>query len=280
MLLGVPSAIAIPQTTTHAMTNPTWPDDATRDKLVGEWFIHQRRGGHRTSTDDFITALTARWLIAGRVQPVSRYLDMGCGIGSVLLLTAHALRPVASLGVEAQAQSVALARRSVEELPDDRPEVVVRHGDIRALRRDEIGAFELITGSPPYMPIGTGVLPEDPQRRACRFELRGGIEDYAMAAGRLLAEGGVFVAVYQTRYGHRVRAAGDAADLRLLREVRFWMRDDAAEPFLSTFVFGRASDDAEAWSLELPERVTVRTAEGAWTPQYRAARSLMAVSHD
>ena len=38
-----------------------WPDDAGRDRLIGDWHIFQRSGGHRTSTDDLITACLERF---------------------------------------------------------------------------------------------------------------------------------------------------------------------------------------------------------------------------
>jgi hypothetical protein len=38
--------------------------------------------------------------------------------------------------------------------------------------------FDLILGSPPYFPPGSGVVGDNPQKVACRFELRGDIADY------------------------------------------------------------------------------------------------------
>ncbi|MBW2376977.1 MAG: hypothetical protein JRF55_13495 [Deltaproteobacteria bacterium] len=86
-----------------------WPEDAGRDRLIGDWHIYQRTGGHRTSTDDLITA----WYAVHRnPDPPERYLDLGCGVGSVLLMVSHKLRPKIVLGVEAQAQSLMMARRA------------------------------------------------------------------------------------------------------------------------------------------------------------------------
>ena len=69
-----------------------------------------------------------------------------------------------------------MARRAVSELPADAPPTsTFVHKDFREFIRpeDEDRGFPLVTGSPPYFPIGTGVLPADAQRRACRFEARG-----------------------------------------------------------------------------------------------------------
>ena len=119
--------------------------------------------------------------------PPLRYLDLGCGVGSVLLMVSHKLGPKAAVGVEAQAQSAAMAERAVAELPEHRSHIEIRHVDFRDVDfGDE--RYDLITGSPPYFPLGAGVPPDDPQRRACRFEERGGVEVYLETATRAMSE--------------------------------------------------------------------------------------------
>ena len=208
-----------------------WPRDAVRDRLIGDWHIYQRTGGHRTSTDDLITA----WYAAHRnPRSPERYLDLGCGIGSVLLMVCHKLRPAFARGVEAQRQSLAMAERAVAELPGDRGRIELQHADFRKLAFDE-KPFDLVTGSPPYFPLDAGVLPEDPQRRACRFEERGGVEAYMETAARVLGERGRFYLVFQTRWTERVTAAAAHARLHLSGQADFWARADRPEPFLSVF---------------------------------------------
>ena len=126
---------------------PAWPDDARRDRLIGDWHIYQREGGHRTSTDDLITA----WYAVHRVsRPPARYLDLGCGLGSVLLMVSHRLRPALAHGVEAQAQSVSLAQRAIAELPEHESKVSVDHADFRRAFRD-VCPHDLIFLDPPYL---------------------------------------------------------------------------------------------------------------------------------
>lgn len=212
-----------------------WPVDAVRDRLVGDWHIYQRKGGHRTSTDDLITAWYAVHRNPGRPR---RYLDLGCGVGSVLLMVCHKLEPEVAHGVEVQAQSVVLARRAIEELPP-RPTVIgIEHGDLRAI---DAGAepYDLVTASPPYFPLHSGVLPADAQRRACRFEERGGVEDYLVAARRTLAEGARCYLVFQTSGRERLLAAASAQQLHLTGQADFLMRSDRREPFLSVFELAR-----------------------------------------
>ncbi|MCP4445698.1 MAG: methyltransferase domain-containing protein [Myxococcales bacterium] len=213
-----------------------WPTDTSRDQLIGDWYLYQRKGGHRTSTDDLITA----WYAVHRT-PISpkRYLDLGCGIGSVMLMVSHKLRPTSVWGVEAQPQSFAMASRTIEELPENTCEFSLEHSDFRSVDFGD-STFDLITGSPPYFPLGTGVLPDDAQRRACRFEARGGVEAYLQAADRVLSAVGRLYLVFQTQWTSRVLEAADGTALSLTGQADFLMRSDREQPFLSVYEFSRS----------------------------------------
>lgn len=249
-----------------------WPTDAVRDRLIGDWHIYQRTGGHRTSTDDLITAWYAVHRTAARP---ARYLDLGCGIGSVLLMVCHKLRPVLALGVEAQAQSQAMAARAIAELPAHEVQLSTRCADFRDL---DVGAFgdqrfDLVTGSPPYFPLHTGVLPADAQRRACRFEARGGVEVYLETAARAMSERGRFYLVHQTRAAERVAKAAAECALYCTGQADFLMRSDRPQPFLSVFEFARAF-------AETPHRcqLAVRESDGAISAGYQRIRRELGVS--
>ena len=78
--------------------------------LTGDWRILQRVRGHRWSLDDLVTA----WVAAEAMSvPPRRVADLGCGIGAVLLMLAWRFPAAQVDGIEAQAASAALARRSV-----------------------------------------------------------------------------------------------------------------------------------------------------------------------
>lgn len=251
------------------------PDDAERTLLAGDDWIYQRKRGHRTSTDDVVTAACAVRAVqatAGLAPgAVARYADIGCGIGSVLLLTARTLRPAYAVGVEAQAESVALLSATLAELPPDRRPTIV-HGDLRAATAEAMGTFDLVTGSPPYFPLGTGVEPSDAQRRACRFEVRGGVEAYLACAARLLSPHGRFVMVAQTSLDARVRAGAANAGLSMWSRVDFWMREDRPDPFLTVYEVGREPRTVTN------DRVAVRTASGSITPAYKALRATLGLT--
>ncbi|MCA9536000.1 MAG: SAM-dependent methyltransferase [Myxococcales bacterium] len=248
--------------------DPEWPADVTHDRLIGDVYLYQRRGGHRTGTDDVLTAYYATHRASG---PCASYLDLGCGVGSVLLMVAHRLRPAVCVGVEAQRASFLLASRAVSDLGPGWPPLQVLQHDFREL---DLGRrFALITGSPPYFPTHTGVLPQDPQRLACRFELRGGVEAYCDAAARHLSADGRFYLVHQTAFDGRVRAAAAEAGLQVHSWLDAHMREDRAEPFLSVYEMALFTPTSEPRGVSL----SIRGADGQFTPGYVSARRALGV---
>ena len=201
------------------MTLSLAPADLTDDALTDRIRVFQRKSGHRYSVDDVATA----W-VALRAAPAARSsLDLGCGIGSVLLMVADRMPSVRAVGVEAQAASFALAERNVERNRLAR-RVSVQFGDLRdpalldRILQAEVAfgreaGFDLVTGTPPYKPLGTASVSPDPQRAHARIELRGGVEAYLAAAARVLAPEGVLVMCAQNDQAERVASGACAVQL-------------------------------------------------------------------
>lgn len=236
--------------------------------LAGDWRILQRLDGHRWSLDDLVTA----WYAAAEVAavPPARLADLGCGIGTVLLFLLWRFPAARGVGVEAQELSAGLARRSLAwNGADARAEV--RHADFR----DEAAlagippCCDLVTGTPPYFPQGTGTESDHVQRAPCRFEHRGGVEDYCRAAARLLAPGAPFVACESAGQRERVLAAAAGAGLTVARWRDVVPRAGKA-PLVSVFTMRAA---AATTTLEPP--LVVRDAAGQWTPEFSAVRRAM-----
>jgi tRNA1(Val) A37 N6-methylase TrmN6 len=255
---------------------PVWHDPALAPRagedlcwLAGDWRILQRLDGHRWSLDDLVTAWFAAQAVAAR--PPRRHVDLGCGIGSVLLLVAWRFPAVRSVGVEAQAVSVELACRSIEgNGVADRCEV--RSGDLRdAGLVPEGPAFDLVTGTPPYLPPGTGRASPRVQRAPCRLEERGGIEAYCAAAARLLAPGGWLVACAGGAQDARVDAAARAAGLGVVRRRPVVPRAGKA-PLLAVHALRRAADVPGMRQATVEPPLVVRDAAGRWTDEFRALR--------
>lgn len=126
---------------------------------------------------------------------VSTHLDMGCGLGSVLMMVGWKYPELRSTGIEAQKISCELARRSLQyNGVTDR--MTVYNGDLRdAAVLPDHPRFPIVTGTPPYFKAGEAALPSKVDQKACLFEFRGGVEEYVEAASRYLTDDGHFVVV-------------------------------------------------------------------------------------
>lgn len=224
----------IPPANTEA---PSVEPGESLDSLSGYFKIFQLKDGHRYSTDDVLTA----WYGTLCCPSAGSVLDLGSGIGTVGMLTAWKLRGARLVTIEAQEESIRLARKSVRlNGLEDRYEI--RHGDFRepsALGPDE--RFDLILGSPPYFPLGTGVLGNHPQKVACRFEVRGSVHDYCAVAAPHLAHGGVFACVFPVNPEpqlRRVEEGARAAGLALVRRRNIVLREGDT-PLLGVFAMMR-----------------------------------------
>jgi tRNA1(Val) A37 N6-methylase TrmN6 len=243
--------------------------DETLDAVSGHFRLYQLAHGHRFSTDDLLTA----WYGTAWAPTVSRALDLGSGIGSVGTIAAWRLPGARFVTVEAQAVSVALARRSAayNGLMD---RVEIREGDFRdAGVLGESERFDLVLGSPPYFPVGTGIEGDHPQKVACRFELRGDVADYARVAAAHLAPGGVFACVFPAAQAARVEHAARDAALSIVRRRPVVFREGEA-PLVELFAMVRAEDlpGAVRDRTWVEPALVVRTADGRVHPEYAAVK--------
>ncbi len=243
--------------------------------LSGDWRIFQRRDGHRWSLDDLATAWFA--VQAVREAPPRQALDLGCGIGSVLQLIAWSFPEARVTGVEAQPLSASLARRSLRyNGADDRCRVV--QADFRAPDAvPDPGTYDLVTGTPPYIPLGRGTVSERVQRGPACFETRGGVEAYCVAAVRALRPGGLFVTCAGGGAERRVFDAARDAGLRVVR-WRDVIPRAGKRPLFGLFALQRPlrqeTGPRAAPPAPLPPLV-VRDARGVRTPECLLMREEM-----
>ncbi len=241
------------------------------DALCGHFRIWQLKDGHRFSTDDVLTA----WYGTSWAASVGNVLDLGSGIGSVAMTAAWRLPGARFTTVEAQDISIALARKSVRYNGlEDRFDL--RLGDFRdegVLSPDE--RFDLVLGSPPYFPLGTGVEGDHPQKVACRFEVRGDISHYCETAAKHLAPGGWFACVFPIdpdAQKQRVFDAARAADLTVVRWRPVALK--GPRPYLGLFAMQRSQDLPEEYRDQTFEEpvLTVRREDGTLDPEYAAVK--------
>ena len=230
--------------------------------LSGDWRIFQKKQGHRWSLDDLVTA----WIATRDLDPATalRALDLGCGLGSVLLMVAWRLPQADVTGVEAQADRAAMGRRSIAyNGVEERCRIL--DGDLRHIALE--GSFALITGTPPYFPIGTGTESAKTHAAPARFEHRGGVEDYLAAAARLVAPGGRIAVCTSALERERVTAAVRA--LALGHSEHWEVVPRAGKPALVDVDVLTTSGGPVPAKHEL----VVRDRESRWTPEFQRVRA-------
>ncbi|MFV0337278.1 MAG: tRNA1(Val) (adenine(37)-N6)-methyltransferase [Chthoniobacterales bacterium] len=244
----------------------------TLDAISGYFRIFQLEKGHRFSTDDVLIAS-----YGAQACPYARsVLDLGSGVGTVATVAAWCLPAAQFVTVEAQRESVRLAKKSVAWNGLGQ-RYTIREGDFRdekILASSE--KFDLIFGSPPYFPLGSGAESEHPQKLACRFELRGTVQDYCAVAACHLAPAGVFACVFPVepvQQYERVRMAARDAGLSILRWRPVVLRE-GADPLLGLFIMLREEDlpienRSQTWK-ESP--LCIRAKNGRVHPEYQALK--------
>jgi tRNA1Val (adenine37-N6)-methyltransferase len=235
----------------------------TDDLLTRDVRVFQREKGHRFSSDDVVTAY-----VAHRERPEARrILDLGCGLGSVLLLLAWKLPEASLCGVEAQAQSFELLQRNAAR-SGFAERLRIAHGDLRdgALMASFGTGFDLITGTPPYFPPPAALDAEDEQRAYARIEYRGGVEAYIESAATLLSEQGSLVLCGDARALQRTTSAAARVGLNVLARCdvlpragkgalfSVWtLRRDAADCRMSVMTLRSASGEPTLDAARLRE---------------------------
>ena len=247
------------------------PANETLDAISGHFRLFQLRDGHRFSTDDILTA----WYGTSWCPSARTALDLGSGIGTVGMICAWRLPGAKFVTVEAQSESVALAKKSARYNGiEDRYEI--REGDFRdekTLRAEE--KFDLVTGSPPYWPLSDGLQSDHPQKVACRFEMRGSIADYCTTAAKHLAPGGFFAFVFphEPTQLARVEAAAKNSNLVIVRKRPVVFRESDA-PLVALFGMMHAEDLPEWFRGQtwIEPELIIRMRDGKIHPEYSAVK--------
>jgi len=239
------------------------PPGTRIDTICNGFIIMQPVNGQRYSTDDMLVAWLAVRTISTAAQPIDRFIDLGSGLCSVPLIVLCSFPTLQGLGIELNAQRLALGAQSILANGLQRRFRLMR-ADVRTLcLRTRVS---LVTSSPPYHPRRSGQISANSDKAAVRFELHGGIEDYVRAAAEHLCDHGCFITVYPCRQQARLLAAAQACGFALDRQVNVIPRQNKPP------LFALYSLCKSAPGRNIVETLTIRNSDQGFTPEYALVR--------
>lgn len=173
----------------------------------GERLDDLQRNGYRIIQDPgrFCFGMDAV-LLAGfaKVKPGERVVDLGTGTGIIPILLEARTKGASFTGLEIQAESADMARRSVL-LNDLQDRVHIVDGDIKeAVQIFGAASCHVVTSNPPYMTEHHGLQNPDQPKAIARHEVLCTLHDVVSQAAGLLMPGGRFYMVHRP-----FRLAGD-----------------------------------------------------------------------
>jgi tRNA1(Val) A37 N6-methylase TrmN6 len=123
--------------------------------------------------------------------------DLGTGTGIIPILMEAKTPAEHFTGLEIQAESADMARRSVA-LNHLEEKITIVTGDIKeASRLLGNGSFDVVTSNPRYMTVSKGLPNPDQAKAIARHEILCTLEDVVREASRLLRTGGRFYMVHR-----------------------------------------------------------------------------------
>ncbi len=172
---------------THKKTNTPESKQQINENIT----LIYKETGLRFGTDAYLLSA----MIRGNGSGIA--VDLGSGTGVIPLLCAARKRFASIYAVEVQKDYVSIIERNVS-INHFQNVIFPIHADIRRLRQNDLEKpADVVFSNPPYMKAGGGVPSANPENRMARQEICGTIEDFCLAASRLLKYGGIFYVVYR-----------------------------------------------------------------------------------
>ena len=203
--------------------------ELTLDVLGGDQGLrlYQPRQGHRFGIEAVLLAFFAT------LRKNDRVVDLGTGVGILLLIIARRTKAKTLIGIEIQPELVEIARKNAQM---NQVGLEVVQGDFR--RMDQYlppASAEVVVSNPPFGQIGRGRVSPDPSRALARHDIEGGFKDVVAAARHCLKDGG------------RLALIGPATRVA---DIFFEMRQGGIEPKRMRAVQGREGEPARLVLIE------------------------------
>ncbi|MBQ1504467.1 MAG: methyltransferase [Oscillospiraceae bacterium] len=157
--------------------------------------------------------------------------DLGCGAGYVMLLSA--LRSEGHdftlTGIDIRESAILRAK---ENLSRAGLSASLISGDLRDPSILPPSGFDIAVSNPPYIPVSSGLAPEDEEAAVARMEYACTLSDLTSCAFRILRPGGWLYLVYPAHRLTDLLASLRAQGLEP-KKLRFFARDPASAPILA-----------------------------------------------
>ena len=173
------------------MTNNLKPGERLDDLQIKGYEIIQSPGRFCFGMDAVLLSAFAK------VKAGECVLDLGTGTGILPILLAAKTKGKHFTGLEIQAETAEMARRSVAHNHlEDRISIVT--GDIKeAAERFKPAFFDVITTNPPYMLADHGLRNPDDSKAIARHEVLCTLDDILRESMRLLQDKGRFYMIHR-----------------------------------------------------------------------------------
>lgn len=168
----------------------------------GERLDDLERNGYRIIQDPGrfcfgMDAVLLSGFAGSSIKPGANILDLGTGTGIIPILLEARSEASHLTGLEIQAESADMARRSVK-LNHLEEKISIIQGDIKeAGVLFAAASFDVVTCNPPYMIGQHGLKNPDTPKAIARHEILCTFEDVAAAASKLLCTGGSLFLVHR-----------------------------------------------------------------------------------
>lgn len=203
--------------------SPTLSLDEHLDRVNEQLWLIQKSGGLRYGTDAFLLAAYLRPSKYGRA------VELGAGTGIVSLLLAARQKFSHITAVELQPPYAQLIARNIE-INGMQKQITPLCRDVRELTVDLLGGeADVVFSNPPYMKCNSGKRNQNDEKYIARHEVFGGIDDFCLAAKRILHFGGKFACVWRPDRMSELFHAMHNASLEPKR-MTFVHADETTEP--------------------------------------------------
>lgn len=169
-------------------------DEETRDEILnGLVRVYQKKKGYRFSIDSILLAHFVS------LKKRSRFIEIGCGSGVIMLILAKRFTDTTCAGLEVQDTLADLARKNVE-INDLGNRIQIVRGDARLTGNIfQERSFDAVIFNPPYRKLNSGRINPLPEKAIARHEITGSLDYFLKASRYLLRPGGTVFTIFPAK---------------------------------------------------------------------------------